>query len=109
MSPENLSGYGVDLDVRHLLFGDVRELGFLEVGGDPQFVISGDRKDRLAGADWRTHIDWLSDHVAVARGIQVRVAEVGFGGFQVCLGLFHLGLGGFDLLRLQINLLGTGF
>ena len=103
-------GIGIDADVHLLAGAHAVELGFLEVGGDPD-VRRDDRQDGLTGLHVVALLDVaLGDPAILRRGdagpgqVQRRLVELGAGQRHLRLELAHLGLGLADILRHQLGL-----
>ncbi len=72
------------------------QLGFLEIGVDPDFRQRTDHHQRLTGLHVIARVDVAARDHAIDLGKNVAVAQVQLGLFQISLGLEHLGVGLLD-------------
>ena len=89
----------VDLAAHPLADAQVGELGFLEVGVDPDLGERADGHQALAGLDVVAGVDVAAGDHAVDLGDDVAVAEVQLGLGEVAVGLSELGFGLLDCRR----------
>ncbi len=80
----------VELDA--LSDAQVGELGFLEIGVDPDFGQRTDGHQRLAGLDVVARIDVAAGDDAVDLGEDIAIAQVQVGLRQVALGLMQFAM-----------------
>ena len=91
------------------------QLGFLEVGGHPDFAQRNDGHQVLPGADVLSDLHGAladdsvdrSDDGGVAE-IELRLVECGFGALRLRLGGGGAGAGGFDLLGRDLRIAQSG-
>ena len=86
----------VDLTAHPMADAQVRQLGLLEVGVDPDLGERADGHQALPGGDIVAGVDVAAGHHAVDLADDVAVAEVELGQREVAAGLVELGLGLLD-------------
>ncbi len=107
LAVEGAATEGVDLDCDVLAGVHLLQLGFLEVGGDPEVGEGDDGEEILADAEVRADLNVLLVDDAGYRGDDVSVGEVEFSLVETGLGLIDVGEGGVGGGLLDLDLGGT--